>query len=142
MSEGRPKTLSVAATWEGGYRARMAVRDHELVADEPVAAGGGDGGPQPSELFLAALASCFTLAIYHVGKKRDIHLTDLSVRATGDYEGPKFARLRLEVTSSMPRDVLDGLVERAKSVCYVSNTLRAVSDVEVVVATGDPEPAA
>lgn len=134
MSEGRPKTLSVTASWEGGYRARMDVRGHELVVDEPVAAGGGDGGPQPSELLLAALASCFTLAIYHVGAKRDIHLADLSVRATGDYEGPKFARLRLEVTSSTPRDILDPLVERAKSVCYVSNTLRAVSDVEVVVA--------
>ncbi len=133
MSEGRPKTLSVTASWEGGYRARMDVRGHELIVDEPVAAGGGDGGPQPSELLLAALASCFTLAIYHVGQKRDIHLADLSVRATGDYEGPKFARLRLEVTSSTPRDILDPLVERAKAVCYVSNTLRAVSDVEVVV---------
>lgn len=138
MSEGRSKTLSVAATWEGGYRARMAFRGHELVADEPTSAGGDDAGPQPSEFLLAALASCFTLAIYHVAKKRDIKLDDLSVTATGTYEGPKFARLSLEVTSGMPRDVLDPLVERAKAVCYVSNTLRAVSDVEVVVADAAP----
>jgi putative redox protein len=128
--------LSVAATWEGGYRARMDVRGHELVADEPLGAGGKDTGPQPSELFLAALASCFTLAVYHVARKRDIELDGLSVRATGEYHGPKFARLVLEVSSATPRDVLDMLVERAKAVCYVSNTLRAVSDVEVVVASG------
>ena len=138
MSEGRPKTLSVAATWEGGYRARMSFRGHELVADEPKSAGGEDTGPQPSEFLLAALASCFTLAIYHVARKRDITLDDLAVTATGTYEGPKFARLTLEVSSGTPRDVLDPLVERAKAVCYVSNTLRAVSDVEVVVA-GAPE---
>lgn len=140
MSEGRPKMLSVAATWEGGYRARMDVRGHELVADEPLGAGGKDTGPQPSELFLAALASCFTLAVYHVAKKRDIELDGLSVRATGEYQGPKFARLVLEVSSATPRNVLDPLIERAKAVCYVSNTLRAVSDVEVVVASGRPEP--
>lgn len=140
MSEGRPKTLSVAATWEGGYRASMDVRGHELVADEPLGAGGEDTGPQPSELFLASLASCFTLAVYHVAKKRDIELDGLSVLATGEYEGPKFARLVLEVSSATPRDILDPLVERAKAVCYVSNTLRFISDVEVVVATGRSDP--
>jgi putative redox protein len=133
MSQARPKTLSVAATWEGGYRCRMEVRGFEMVADEPKAAGGEDGGPQPSELFLASLASCFAMAIYHVAKKRELELTDLAVRATGEYEGPKFARLTLEVSSGTPRDVLDLLIERAKAVCYVSNTLRAVSDVEVIV---------
>ncbi|MGH9041695.1 MAG: OsmC family protein [Acidimicrobiia bacterium] len=124
----------MAATWEGGYRASMDVRGHKLVADEPESAGGGDTGPQPSEFLLAALASCFTLAIYHVARKRDIELDDLSVTATGTYEGPKFAHLSLTVTSATARDVLGPLVERAKGVCYVSNTLRAVSDVEVIVA--------
>jgi putative redox protein len=111
----------------------MDVRGHELIADEPKSAGGDDAGPQPSEFLLAALASCFTLAIYHVARKRDIELESLSVTATGIYEGPKFARLVLDVSSPTPRDVLDPLVERAKGVCYVSNTFRAVSDIEVVI---------
>lgn len=142
MADGRPKTLSVAATWEGGYRARMDVRGHELIADEPKSAGGDDTGPQPSEFLLAALASCFTLAIYHVARKRDIELESLSVTATGTYEGPKFARLVLNVASPTPRDVLDLLVERAKGVCYVSNTFRAVSDIEVVIGDGSTSPGA
>ena len=86
------------------------------------------------EFFLASLASCYTLALYHVAHKRDIDLGELSVRAEGEYEGPKFRRVVLEVTSSLDRDVLDPLIPRASAVCYVSNTLRAVSDVEVVVA--------
>ena len=65
--------------------------------------------------------------------KRDITLADLTVRATGEYQGPKFARLLLEVTSSTAREVIEPLIERAKGVCYVSNTLRAVSDVDVVL---------
>jgi putative redox protein len=133
VSDTEAKSLSVEATWQGGYRCLVSARGHELQVDEPLAAGGGDTGPQPSEVFLAALASCFTLALYHVARKRDISLPDLQVRATGEYDGPKFARLRLEVSTSAPPVVIEPLVERAKGVCYVSNTLRAVSDVDVLV---------
>jgi putative redox protein len=53
----RHKTLSVEATWEGGYRCTVAARQHRMVVDEPAGAGGGDSGPQPSEVLLASLAS-------------------------------------------------------------------------------------
>ena len=127
----RDKTLSVEATWEGGYRCTVASRQFRIRIDEPESSGGGDTGPQPSEVFLASLAGCFTLAMYHVAAKRNIELPDLTVTATGTYEGPGFARLAVEVNSGAPREVLESLVEPAKRVCYVSNTLRNVSDVEV-----------
>jgi len=127
----REKTLSVEASWEGGYRCTVASRQFRIRIDEPEDAGGGDTGPQPSEVFLASLAGCFTLALYHVAKKRDIELPDITVTATGVYEGPGFARLALEVTSGAGREVIEPLLEPAKRVCYVSNTLRNVSEVEV-----------
>lgn len=126
-------TLSVEATWEGGYRCTVASRQFVIRIDEPVKAGGEDTGPQPSEVFLASLAGCFTLALYHVAKKRDIELPDISVTATGTYEGPGFARLSVAVTSSADPQILEALVEPAKRVCYVSNTLRNVSDVEITL---------
>lgn len=121
------------ATWDGRYRCRVQAGEFELKVDEPASAGGDDTGPQPTELFLASIASCFALAIAHVARKRDIELEDLSVRAVGTYDGPKFTRIRLEVTSSHEREELDHLVERASNVCYVSNTLRTISGTEVVV---------
>ena len=130
----RDKTLTVEATWEGGYRCTVASRQFLIRIDEPESAGGGDTGPQPSEVFLASLAGCFTLALYHVARKRDIELPDISVRATGTYEGPGFARLAVEVESGAARDVLESLIEPAKRVCYVSNTLRNVTEVEVFLA--------
>ncbi len=131
------KSLSVQATWEGQYRCRVEGDSFELIIDEPESAGGGGAGPPPTEVFLASLASCFTLAVHHVARKRDLTLPDLSVRAVGEYEGPKFATLRVEVTSSLAPEQLQPLLDRAAAVCYVSNTLRAVSEVEVVV-TGPP----
>jgi putative redox protein len=128
------KNLTVEATWEGGYRCTVAARQFRIKIDEPESAGGGDTGPQPSEVFLASLAGCFTLALYHAAKKRDIELPDITVRATGTYQGPGFGRLAVEVKSGADRDVIESLIEPAKRVCYVSNTLRNVSDVEVTLA--------
>jgi organic hydroperoxide reductase OsmC/OhrA len=129
----RDKTLSVEATWEGGYRCTVASRQFRIRIDEPEKAGGGDTGPQPSEVFLASLAGCFTLALYHVAAKRSIELPDITVTATGVYEGPGFARLALEVKSGAGREVMEPLLEPAKRVCYVSNTLRNVSEVDVTL---------
>lgn len=130
----RDKTLSVEATWEGGYRCTVATRQFRIRIDEPLKAGGEDTGPQPSEVFLSALAGCFTLALYHEAKKRSIELPDITVTATGTYEGPGFAHLAVAVQSSADPDVVASLIEPAKRVCYVSNTLRNVSDVEVTLA--------
>ena len=131
---GRDKHLTVEAAWEGGYRCTVATRQFRIKIDEPEGAGGGDTGPQPSEVFLASLAGCFTLALYHVAKKRDIELPDLTVSATGTYEGPGFVHLAVEVKSGIGRDVIESLIEPAKRVCYVSNTIRNVSEVEVTLA--------
>jgi organic hydroperoxide reductase OsmC/OhrA len=128
------KNLTVEATWEGGYRCSVMARQFRIRIDEPEKAGGEDSGPQPSEVFLASLAGCFTLALYHVAKKRSIELPDITVRATGTYEGPGFGRLAVEVKSGADRDVIESLIEPAKQVCYVSNTLRNVSDVDVTLA--------
>jgi putative redox protein len=130
----RDKNLTVEATWEGGYRCTVATRQFRIKIDEPESAGGGDSGPQPSEVFLASLAGCFALALYHEAKKRDIELPDITVRATGTYQGPGFGRLAVEVKSGAERDVIESLIEPAKRVCYVSNTLRNVSEVDVTLA--------
>ena len=130
----RDETLMVEATWDGGYRCTVATRQFRIRIDEPESAGGEDTGPQPSEVFLASLAGCFTLALYHVAKKHNIELPDISVRATGHYEGPGFARLAVEVKSGAAREVMEPLIEPAKRVCYVSNTLRNVNEVEVILA--------
>jgi putative redox protein len=128
------KNLTVESTWDGGYRCTVASRQFRIRIDEPESAGGEDSGPQPSEVFLASLAGCFTLALYHEAKKRNIELPDITVRATGTYQGPGFGRLVVEVKSGAEPDVIESLIEPAKRVCYVSNTLRNVSEVEVSLA--------
>lgn len=77
----------------------------------------------PTELLLAAVASCMTLAIAHVARKHERPLVDLKVTAEGHYDGPRFKRIVVDVSAGISRASLEWLVERAVRVCYVSNTL-------------------
>lgn len=115
----------ITTYWEGGYRCRIPVRGHEIIADEPHDEGGTDSGPAPTDLFLAALGSCFTMAVYHAARKREVELTDLAVRTTGHYEGLRYSGIKVEVVSSHPREELETFVQRAITWCYVSNTLNS-----------------
>jgi uncharacterized OsmC-like protein len=134
-------SVEVTAYWEGGYRCRVPVRDFEIVVDEPAEYGGTDAGPMPTEVFVTSLASCFTLAVAHAAKKRDIVLPDLAVTVNAEYQALRFSRLRVEVRSSHPREILESLLEPAIGYCYVTNTLRGAPEMDFVVGHGPVTPA-
>ncbi|MDD7938299.1 OsmC family protein [Actinomycetospora lutea] len=116
---------SVGAVWEGGMRCTVDAGGFPLVVDEPPEAGGTGQGPQPTELLLGAIASCFTLALAHSAAKRGIALRGLSVDATGTYDGPRFTAVEIAVRAEAPRgEELARLATVAERVCYVTNTLR------------------
>jgi uncharacterized OsmC-like protein len=103
-----------------------------LIVDEPESVGGSDQGPQPTELLLASVASCFTLAMAYAAGKRGVEMAGLQVRATGTYEGPRFSVIRVSVQADAPdRDGLRRLVPMAQRLCYVTNTLRQAPDVHI-----------
>jgi len=122
---------TVDARWTGGLRAVVRAGDHEIIVDEPESAGGTDTGPQPTDLLLASIASCFALAMAYAAKKRDIELSDLRVREVGTYEGLKFTRIELLIGSEEPPEVLEGLIPAAERVCYVTNTLRQTPEIRI-----------
>ena len=101
----------------------MQAGSFALVVDEPVSAGGTGLGPMPTDLLLASLSSCYALALAWAARKRGFELPDLEVTATGTYEGPRFAAIELTVTTSLSVERLTPLLEPARRVCYVSNTL-------------------
>jgi putative redox protein len=125
-------TRSVDATWDGGLRCRVSAGRFELIVDEPEAVGGTDQGPQPTELLLASIASCFTLAMAYSATKRSVQLAGLRVRATGIYDGPRFSAIRLSVRADAPdTEGLRQLVPMAQRLCYVTNTLRHGPTVDI-----------
>jgi putative redox protein len=132
---------SVHARWDGGLRAVVDAGGFELVVDEPETVPGGTGtGPQPTEYLLAAVASCFTLALAYSARKRGVELAgDLYVDATGTYDGPRFSAIRITVRTSAPGGAdLQKLIKAAERVCYVTRTLATSPTIEVVTGAGGP----
>jgi len=123
----------VHTRWDGGMRAVTQVGDFEIVVDEPETAGGTDTGPQPTDLLLVSVSSCFALALAFVARKRGVDLLGLDVTAIGRYEGLKFCEISLSISSDSPRSVVEDLLPEAQRVCYVSNTLQRQPELTVEV---------
>ena len=125
--------LEVTATWEGGYATTVQARGHRIPVDEPESAGGADGGAMPTEVFCAALASCFCLAVAHVARRDgDPEPTGLTVDVRAERAGRELRYGTIVVTAraAIPADELESLATRARRVCWVSNTLAKPPAVE------------
>jgi len=73
-------TVIVASTGAGPFDQIMLDGRHTLRADEPVAAGGSDGGPGPYELLLMALGSCTSMTINLYATRKKWPLEQVAVR--------------------------------------------------------------
>jgi putative redox protein len=124
--------LEVSAVWQGGYRTVVDARGHEVTVDEPESAGGGDLGMMPTEVFCAAVASCYCLALAHVASKRSLELPGLEVTVRAERAGTELRYGRLEVIAraDVPDERLAALIEPARRVCWVSNTLAGELELE------------
>lgn len=63
-----------------GLSASVEVGVHRFVVDEPVEGGGGDAGPNPYELLLAALGTCTTMTLRLYAQRKGWPLESVEVR--------------------------------------------------------------
>jgi putative redox protein len=122
----------VTARWLGGFQVDVMAGEFQTRVDEPVRVGGTDTGPQPTDLLLSAVASCFVMSLAHAARKRDLELSSIEVDVTGTYEGPRFSRIQISVRIPVPEDTAAKLIASAERVCYVTNTLKASPEISVV----------
>jgi putative redox protein len=127
----------VSASWAPGpLQCDVSVDPgFDIHVDEPVSAGGTGSGPQPTDLLLASVASCFTLALVHSASKLGVTADGIDVTVTGTYDGPRFSDVRIDIRlRGVDPDAQQRLVRSAERVCYVTNTLRNPPNITVNVA--------
>jgi organic hydroperoxide reductase OsmC/OhrA len=87
----------------------------------------------PTEVFCAALASCFCMAIAHCARRDGMDepagLT-VDVRAERAGRELRYGQIVVTARAAVPADELQTLVTRARRVCWVSNTLATPPAVE------------
>ncbi|HMF94120.1 MAG TPA: OsmC family protein [Vicinamibacterales bacterium] len=81
MSTGTAGEPLVTVEGDGSsFAQRITAGAHEFIADEPVAAGGGDAGPDPYQLLLAALGACTSMTITMYARRKQWPLTHVRVQ--------------------------------------------------------------
>jgi putative redox protein len=101
----------------------IAINHHRLTADEPVAAGGEDRGPSPTELLLGALGSCVAMTLTMYAGRKGWALGDLTVDLTGrDENGVYVVERRLGFTAELTDEQRQRLTEIAGR-CPVSRRI-------------------
>lgn len=108
----------------------IAVRQFQLTADEPLALGGDDRGPTPTELVLAGLGSCKAITIQMYAERKGWPLDHVSVAVesqTVERQTVMVAHLTLEGDlSDEQRDRLREISDR----CPVHRLLAGTVDIQ------------
>jgi putative redox protein len=128
----------ITVTHASGDAYAVTTRGHTVVTDQPVDAGGTDEGATPTELLVAALASCVA---YFVGRylvRHGLPREGLAVTAEFRMAAGRPARvgdiqLRIEVPGGVPAERRAALLAVAAH-CTVHNTLRQEPDVAIALA--------
>ncbi|MCK1658257.1 bifunctional alpha/beta hydrolase/OsmC family protein [Bradyrhizobium sp. 151] len=74
-----PRRVVVQETRKSKFNQTISVGPHQLVADEPVAAGGEDAGPGPYDLLLAGLGACTSMTMRLYANRKSLPLDRVTV---------------------------------------------------------------
>ena len=75
-----PGGVVVRETRRGKFQQEVIVGAHRFLADEPIAVGGMDSGPNPYDLLLAALGACTSMTLRLYAERRQLPLKQTTVR--------------------------------------------------------------
>lgn len=119
-----------------------------LVTDEAPPLGAG-AGPNPARLLAAAVANCLGASLLFCLNKARVPVTDLKVRAEGQFARNERGRLRIEGLNVVLEPHLAEAVPAGfarclgifEDFCIVTQSVKEGIDVEVTVRAVEPEPA-
>ena len=131
--------IATARSVPGTLRQEVLINgEHELVTDQPLAAGGEGLGPSPHELFPAALAACVAVTLTTYARTKQWQIGEVTVDV--DYDHRSTPR-RCETSIALTGDVTSLQLERLAKVaaaCPLRRSIEAgfVFDERIAAASG------
>lgn len=128
----------------GGDRYRISIRGHEILVDQPVADGGDDTAPTPTELFVAGLASCVAFYGGRYLRRHELPTEGFEVETSFWMAGERPARVRsIRVDVHLPDRFPEGRRGAFLAVlrhCTVHNSIALKPDIAIAL-TAEPRAA-
>jgi putative redox protein len=79
-TQSNDKTADVIVRGDArSFRQEIDVDKHQLIADEPVSAGGGDAGPDPYDYLLASLGVCTSMTVGLYARRKQLPVENITV---------------------------------------------------------------
>ena len=74
-----PHNVVVRETRTSKFQQTVSIGPHQMLADEPIAAGGADSGPGPYDLVLAGLGACTSMTMRMYADRKSLPLERVTV---------------------------------------------------------------
>jgi putative redox protein len=108
------------------------VREHEFVVDVSPADGGNDAGPNPHDLYDAALGTCKALTVMGYARRKGIPVEDIEVvverDASGERSGTYVLDTRMQIRGALSDEQLREL-EAVAHKCPIHKLMTVVTTV-------------
>jgi len=110
--------MSIIVRRDTAYPMRhtVLVRDHELLVDGTIEEGGDDAGPNPHDLYDAALGACKAITLVWYARRKGIALEEVEVTIDRDASGERQGVYKLDTTLRLGGDLTDAQREELLAV--------------------------
>ncbi|MBB2496266.1 OsmC family protein [Aquipseudomonas ullengensis] len=120
---------------ESGMRHSIEIGDHLLHTDVPVEYGGNASGPEPHDLFDAALGACKALTLMLYAKQKGLPLEGLDVRVNRDDSEERQGIYRLAVELDLHGALDDAQREQLLRVADRCPVQKLITSADVQIST-------
>jgi putative redox protein len=100
-------SIHVTRDTSGLMKHRIQIRDHELIADEGPDNGGEDTGPNPHDLYDAALGACKALTVLWYAKRKQMPIENIEVVVERDSSAEAQGTYKLKTLLAVTGDLSD-----------------------------------
>jgi len=138
------KTVKVESVLDAKFKLESVINGHKVIVDQPVNAGGLNGGPTPLEYLLTSVAGCIGTVARIIAMQRRIALRGMKITVEGDINvdgllgkpsedpvGFKAFRIVAEIDADMTAAEKDAFIHEVDARCPVSFNLLNATPVQI-----------
>ena len=113
----------------------VRIRSHEFVADGSVEEGGTDSGPNPHDLYDAALGACKALTVLWYARRKGMPVQDVQTVVERDASAERAGTYRLSARLQISGDLTDAQIAELETVAHKCPVHKLMSSVTTEIST-------